>query len=202
MKLLAIINFKVGRDADPVICNKSLDVSHLNFFQRSSGKEFLVFLSRTLAKRVTPNQKVQVTQEGHVLFALANSDGLCSVAVADTEYPLRVAFSMLLTVQGEFAKTFRGKYESPTLAVKDDFLPWVELDAMLAKYQKPEEADKILAIHKNIEETKVVMHDAIDKVLERGEKIDNLVAKSNDLSVASKTFYTEAKKTNSCCTIM
>jgi synaptobrevin family protein YKT6 len=39
-------------------------------------------------------------------------------------------------------------------------------------------------------------------VLERGEKLDELVEKSNTLSQQSKLFYKQAKKTNSCCTIM
>jgi len=38
-------------------------------------------------------------------------------------------------------------------------------------------------------------------VLERGEKLDSLVEKSNALSTQSKMFYKSAKKTNSCCTI-
>ena len=35
-----------------------------------------------------------------------------------------------------------------------------------------------------------------------GEKIDNLVAKSDGLSAQSKMFYTQAKKQNSCCVVM
>jgi len=35
--------------------------------------------------------------------------------------------------------------------------------------------------------------------LERGEKLDDLVAKSQGLSDASKMFYKTARKTNSCC---
>ena len=39
-------------------------------------------------------------------------------------------------------------------------------------------------------------------VLQRGEKIDDLVAKSDGLSAQSKMFYTQAKKQNSCCVLM
>jgi hypothetical protein len=35
-----------------------------------------------------------------------------------------------------------------------------------------------------------------------GEKLDNLVAKSDNLSASSKMFYTQAKKQNSCCVVM
>jgi len=46
------------------------------------------------------------------------------------------------------------------------------------------------------------MHETIEKVLERGEKIDDLVAKSDGLSAQSKMFYQQAKKQNSCCVVM
>jgi len=42
----------------------------------------------------------------------------------------------------------------------------------------------------------------MDQLLQRGEKLDDLVAKSNDLSFSSKKFYQEAKKQNQCCSIM
>lgn len=40
----------------------------------------------------------------------------------------------------------------------------------------------------------------MEAVLARGEKIDDLVAKSEGLSIQSKAFYKTARKTNSCCT--
>jgi synaptobrevin homolog YKT6 len=57
-------------------------------------------------------------------------------------------------------------------------------------------------IQKELDETKIVLHKTIESVLERGEKIDSLVAKSDGLSAQSKMFYTQAKKQNSCCAIM
>ncbi|KAG8050674.1 hypothetical protein GUJ93_ZPchr0009g136 [Zizania palustris] len=45
-------------------------------------------------------------------------------------------------------------------------------------------------------------HKTIDSVLARGERLDSLVEKSSDLSVASQMFYKQAKKANSCCTIL
>ena len=43
-----------------------------------------------------------------------------------------------------------------------------------------------MKIQKELDETKIVLHKTIESVLERGEKIDSLVAKSNDLSGQSK----------------
>lgn len=64
------------------------------------------------------------------------------------------------------------------------------------------QADKIAKIQKDLDETKIILHQTIDSVLKRGEKLDALVDKSNDLSLASQMFYKRARQTNSCCRFM
>lgn len=46
-----------------------------------------------------------------------------------------------------------------------------------------------MKIQKELDETKIVLHKTIESVLERGEKIDTLVSKSNDLSSQSKVCF-------------
>lgn len=203
MKLFAIMIMKAPSDPsiESTICSSAIDVSSFGYFQRSSAQEFIIFLSRTVAKRVSPNSKMHIQQDAHVVFSHASNDGLVALAVCDNEYNPRVAFTMLAQVMTDFQTTFRGKYALE--GQKDNYLTWPELNKTLIRFQTPEEADKILKIKRDIEDTKIIMLDAIDKILERGEKIDNLVQKSDDLGAASKTFYTQAKKTNSgCCSIM
>ena len=53
------------------------------------------------------------------------------------------------------------------------------------------QADSIMKIQKELDETKIVLHKTIESVLERGEKIDTLVQKSDGLSAQSKMFYTQ-----------
>ncbi|MCO5606782.1 hypothetical protein L7F22_060972 [Adiantum nelumboides] len=76
------------------------------------------------------------------------------------------------------------------------------LNEALGKYQNPLEADKLPKIQKELDATKHILHKTIDSVLERGEKLDSLVEKSFDLSLASQVFYKQAKKANQCCTIL
>jgi synaptobrevin family protein YKT6 len=59
------------------------------------------------------------------------------------------------------------------------------------KYQDPTQADSIMKIQKELDETKIVLHKTIESVLQRGEKIDDLVAKSDGLSAQSKMFYSK-----------
>ena len=46
-----------------------------------------------------------------------------------------------------------------------------------------------MKVQKELDETKIVLHKTIESVLERGEKIDSLVEKSDGLSAQSKMFY-------------
>ncbi|ESL07712.1 vesicle-associated membrane protein [Trypanosoma rangeli SC58] len=205
MKLysLSIVRpFPEGVEKEPVICSLAVDVSSFGFFQRNAAREFIVFLTRTVAKRVPRGAKTQITENGNVVFAYATLDGLVAIAISDIEYNSRVAFTLLAELAQQFQTTFRGKYDAVD-GKDDNFLNWPYLEETLLKYQKPEEQDKILKIKRDIEDTKVVMYNAIDQIIERGQKIDELVSKSEDLGMASKTFYKQAKQTNSgCCSVM
>ena len=57
----------------------------------------------------------------------------------------------------------------------------------------------MLKIKSDLEETNTLMNQCLDNVLKKGEKLDDLVGKSEDLSFHSKAFYNGAKDQNSCC---
>lgn len=233
MKLYAVLilqPYPASSPKDPVRAVSAVDVSSFGFFQRGTARELIYFLSRTVAKRVASQGagvKTQLTENNHCCFALTSGGGavgtttfnnnnnnksaspVVAIAISDMEYNSRVAFTLLTEVLIQFQTQFRNKYEyaltSPGANVQDDYLasPWPYLEDMLHKYQNPEEVDKILKIQKDIQETKTVMYNAIDQMLERGTTINDMVASSNDLSLASKTFYSQAKETNSgCCAVM
>jgi synaptobrevin homolog YKT6 len=64
--------------------------------------------------------------------------------------------------------------------------------------QDPAQADKLTRVQNELDKTKAILHETIESVLDRGEKLDDLVKQSDELSFASKQFYRQAKKTNSC----
>lgn len=125
------------------------------------------------------------------------ADGLTCVLTADHEYPQRVSHTLITKVLDDFASAV------PMIS------QWVEnnpaasafqgLDSCLAKYQNPREADALTKVQAELDETRIILHNTIEAVLERGEKLDDLVSKSEGLSDASKMFYKTARKTNSCC---
>ncbi|KAJ8510539.1 hypothetical protein OPV22_000973 [Ensete ventricosum] len=70
------------------------------------------------------------------------------------------------------------------LAFMDDHYPVRSAFSLLNK--DPTEADKLLKIQRDLDETKILLHKTIDSVLEGGENLDSLVAQSSDLSAASQ----------------
>ncbi|XP_072981138.1 VAMP-like protein YKT61 [Typha angustifolia] len=187
-----------GGSTDPVVLANASDVSHFGYFQRNAAKEFILFVGRTVAKRTAPGQRQSVQHEEYKVHSY-NQNGICAVAFMDDHYPVRSAFSLLNKVLDEYQKVFG---ESWRATQTDATQPWPYLNDALAKFQDPAEADKLLKIQRDLDETKIILHKTIDSVLERGEKLDSLVEKSSDLSAASQMFYKQAKKTNQCCTIL
>ena len=185
---------------DPHILSFASDLSSFGFFQRSSVKEFLVFTTRTVSRKTSVGQRQTVQQDEYFCHAY-NRDGLVGIAFADREYPVRAGFSVVNKVLDDFESRHGGDRwrgaRSDTFTEEDP-----ELQGALQRYQDPLQADKLTKIQQDLDETKIILHKTIESVLDRGEKLDNLVDKSNDLSIASQMFYKQARKTNSCCNFM
>ena len=60
---------------------------------------------------------------------------------------------------------------------------------LMKEYDAPQEADEIEKIQDELKKTQAVLHKTIESVLARGEKLDELVAKSDQLSFQSRGFY-------------
>ncbi|ROW09433.1 hypothetical protein VMCG_02464 [Cytospora schulzeri] len=143
-------------------------------------------------------QRQDVEEQDFTFHAYGRSEGVCGIIISDHAYPALVAHQLLSKVVDEFLESNpRSSWETgePRLAMP-------QLKEYLNKYQDPHQADSILKIQKELDETKIVLHKTIESVLQRGEKIDDLVQKSDGLSAQSKMFYQQAKKNNSCCVIM
>ena len=189
----------IGDNVEPTCLGKAEDVAEFGYFQRGSVREMLTFISRTIVKRTQPGQRQSVEQDQYLVH-VSNRNGLVAIAVMDKEYPSRSAFCVLGKMCDDYVEKVVG--EAWRTVTEDDARGDAILADAIVRYQDPMEADKILKIQRELDETKVVLHKTIDSVLARGEKLDNLVDKSTDLSLASQMFYKQAKKQNQCCTMM
>jgi len=157
------------------------------------------FFTKTITER-TPQGQRQSVQENNYTAHVYNRGGaeqLAAVIITDHEYPVRPAFSLLTKLMDDFAaKIPQTSYTNPAS------ISFLDIETYLQKYQDPRQADAIMRVQQELDETKIVLHKTIESVLQRGEKINDLVDRSNALSMQSKMFYKTAKKQNSCCLIM
>ncbi|KAI9773193.1 MAG: palmitoyltransferase [Candelina submexicana] len=169
--------------------------------QPHSYGEFMTLFSKTVAERTRPGQRQDIEEKSYTFHAYARTEGIAGIIISDHDYPALVAHQLLSKVVDEFLSSNpRSSFTSPSNPTPTISFP--PLKEYIVKYQDPAQADSIMKIQKELDETKIVLHKTIESVLERGEKIDTLVQKSDGLSAQSKMFYTQAKKQNSCCVVM
>ncbi|CAJ0581098.1 unnamed protein product, partial [Mesorhabditis spiculigera] len=198
MKLFSILVFYKDPNAtEATLLKAAYELSSFTFFKRSSVQDFMNFTGKLLVERSAVGTRASVTEQEYWLHTYVRADGLSGVCVTDNEYQQRVAFTMLSRVLDEFATRVHSS-QWPKIKTEKDCL-YDGLPALLAKWQTPSEADPMTRVQEQVEETKIVMHETIQAVLDRGEKLDDLVKKSETLSDQSKMFYTSARKMNKCC---
>lgn len=205
MKLFALLIFRHHHPsgAAPYLVASAFDLSSFGYFQKGPAREFITFLSRTVAQRTDPGTRVQVEKDQYVLYVHSQPSGLVACVAVDAAYPARVAFGLCAEAMSAFvadAGTAWAAADAPAVDVRDRE-GWRGAEALLQKYADPAEADKVLAIRRDLEEVRTTMHLAISQVLQRGEQLDQLVERSGDLSASSQMFYKQTKKANACCSL-
>jgi synaptobrevin family protein YKT6 len=117
-------------------------------------------------------------------------DGLTGVVITDNKYPERIAQTLINKMLFEYDANNKDKTKIYNI-----------IESLFNTYQDIKEADKITKIQSTLDEIKDIMHKNIEQVMNRGEKIDDLVIKSNELSEASKIFFNSGRrlKRKYCC---
>lgn len=174
------------------------DVDSFSYFQRSSVKEFMAFVSKTITERTQVAARQSVKEGEYMCHVYVRGDSLAGVLISDHEYPNRVSHTLITKVLDEFAARYSPS-AWPTL--NESTVDFQQSNVYLAKYQDPRVADALTKMQNDLDETKIILHNTLEAVLQRGEKLDDLVSKSEGLSIQSKAFYKTARKTNSCCSL-
>jgi len=184
------------RDNNVKCLRSAQELSSFGYFQRGSVGEFMKFTSKLLVERSEIATRSSVKEQEYVCHVYIRADRLAGVLVSDQEYPHGVGHRLLSRILDEFAEAVpSNRWDS----INEFQAPYTKLDQYLAKFQNPKEADAMTKIQNDLDETKIILTNTITGLLQRGEKLDTLVAKSEDLSMQSKVFYKTARKTNQCC---
>ncbi|KAL9709467.1 palmitoyltransferase [Leucoagaricus gongylophorus] len=199
MKIYSISVVLAPPSGASAILSSANDLSSFSFYQRGSIGEFMNFFTKTVAERTAQGQRQSVQENSYTahIYNRGGAEQLAGVVITDQEYPVRPAFSLLTKLLDDFtAKVPQSSFKNP------GSISFPDINAYIQKYQDPRQADTIMRVQQELDETKIILHKTMESVLQRGEKLDTLVERSEALSAHSKAFYKTAKKQNSCCLIM
>ena len=188
MKIYSLYLF-IRQGAQAILQDKAQDFSDIGILYRKNAVEISDFAAKQLAESPNPDMYVSAQEKDLLFHSYKHESGAVAIIVADKEYPSRVAFAILREIMQEYTscggKLPGGKSQT--------------IQKAITQYQNPSNADKITRIQSNLEETKQIMVQNLEMAIGRGESLNELVQKSQEISDTSKVFAREADKMHGCC---
>ncbi|KAG0569263.1 hypothetical protein KC19_6G078200 [Ceratodon purpureus] len=162
---------------------------------------FSTIAGQCLEKLPPANSKHTYVCDHHT-FNFLVEDGYTYLVVADEEFGRQIPFAFLERVRDDFSHRYQGGRadRAVTHSLNDEFAPRLK-EHMMFVTSHPDEITKMSRIKSQVAEVKGVMMENIEKVLDRNEKIDLLVGKSNDLEGNAVRFQKQGNqiRRRNCC---
>lgn len=159
--------------------SEKFNLDNVPFFFKNQTREILLTIINSYSIVIDKFQIIKHEDTGYILYVY-NKDNKNISIICDDEYPKRVVATIMEKI------------------IKDE----IDANYVVLKCNNPIEIDQIMRIQDNLENIRVILHQSIEEVLNRGEKLDDLILKSNELSKSSKDFYGRTRKLNSCCSVV
>ncbi|CAO3678133.1 unnamed protein product [Rhizopus stolonifer] len=164
---------------------------HMN----SSGN--FATVTQAILEKIPPNNSKLTYVYDRYLFHYICEDGIIYMCMADDSFGRRIPFGFLQDLKDKFLSTF-GKsraLDAPPYGLN-------EFSGVIRKqmeyFSTNPNADRLKQVHGEIEQVKDVMVHNIERVLERGERIDLLMDKTDNLNRLGSAFKkrsTQLKRT-------
>ncbi|KAI9115162.1 hypothetical protein K1719_014175 [Acacia pycnantha] len=155
---------------------------------------FTTIASQCLQKLPSSNNRFTYNCDGHTFnYLVENGFTYCVVAVESAGRQTPIAF--LERVREEFTKKYGGgkAATASTRGLNKEFGPKLK-EQMQYCVDHPEEISKLAKVKAQVSEVKGVMMENIEKVLDRGEKIELLVDKTENLRSQAQDFKAQGTK--------
>ncbi|CAO3678137.1 unnamed protein product [Rhizopus stolonifer] len=154
---------------------------HMN----SSGN--FATVTQAILEKIPPNNSKLTYVYDRYLFHYICEDGIIYMCMADDSFGRRIPFGFLQDLKDKFLSTF-GKsraLDAPPYGLN-------EFSGVIRKqmeyFSTNPNADRLKQVHGEIEQVKDVMVHNIERVLERGERIDLLMDKTDNLNRLGSAF--------------
>ncbi|XP_019173690.1 PREDICTED: vesicle-associated membrane protein 714-like [Ipomoea nil] len=127
------------------------------------------------------------------IFHILRSDGLTFLCMANDTFGRRIPFSYLEDVKMRFMKNYgRIASHAPAYAMNDEFSR--VLHQQMEFYSSNPSADTFSRVRGEVGELHTIMVDNIEKILERGDRIELLVDKTSTMQDSAFHFRKQSKR--------
>ncbi|KAK9281333.1 hypothetical protein L1049_004232 [Liquidambar formosana] len=151
---------------------------------------FTGIAAQCLQKLPATNNKFTYNCDGHTFnYLVDNGFTYCVVAVESAGRQVPIAF--LERIKEDFTKRYGGGKAATAVANSLNKEYWEQMQYCV---DHPEEISKLAKVKAQVSEVKGVMMENIEKVLDRGEKIELLVDKTENLRSQAQDFRQQGTK--------
>ncbi|XP_065648598.1 synaptobrevin homolog YKT6-like isoform X2 [Hydra vulgaris] len=151
VKLYAIELFHKSTKVTPL--KSAQDLQSFSYFQRTTIREFMDFTGKIIVETIANGVRASVKEQDYLYHVYVSNEGVSGVAIADKDYPQLVAFNMLNKVVNDFMNCVNPPYTQDNPSVINFNL----CETYLQKYQNPIDADPMMKVQAELDETKIIM---------------------------------------------
>ncbi|CAD8136641.1 unnamed protein product [Paramecium octaurelia] len=165
--------------------------SNVFLSEYSTLKGNYIEFSKTILSKVNQQNAKKSFNYDQYEFHILVEDGFSFLIMAERGLKMRIAFACLEDMKQKFFQMFQPQQRDKAISYGLNSQFSTEQKNKIEYYNSPQ-ADKLRMVSDNIQQTKDVMMENLDKILERGEKIDILVQKTDQMVMISTTMKQNA----------
>jgi len=153
-------------------------------------------VTRVLLEKIPQQDEKMTLVHDDYVFHYIVENGICYMCMSDEKNKHRIPFAFLEDIKDRFLSRFglENAQQAIAFAMNEDFKGSL---AERMEYFNSDEADRSIdnigTVKSQIDEVKDVMVQNIERVLERGEKIELLVDRSNELTQQAFRFQSNSR---------
>ncbi|KAK9072834.1 hypothetical protein SSX86_009269 [Deinandra increscens subsp. villosa] len=151
-------------------------------------------ISRQILDKIPGNNDMNVSySQDRYIFHVKRTDGLNILCMADDAAGRRIPFAFLEDIHQRFVRTYgRAVLSAQAYGMNEEFSR--VLSQQMEYYSNDPNADRMNRLKGEMSQVRTVMIQNIDKVLERGDRLESLVDKTANMQTNTFRFKKQSRR--------